>query len=143
MSTEPVRPREAAPVRPGIGRWIWYAFGGGLPERYALWVLHDTTASTWVLRHIVRTLVVLVVPTAALLLFLPASFGTRVLTVGTVSACALLLTAILSNDVTERRLHRTGLPWGAAEQARNRRAVQSQRETAQRYRERMAARRRS
>ena len=50
--------RSAEPVvRPAPHRWIWYALGGGLPERNRGWVLHDTTTGTWWLRHIARSLV--------------------------------------------------------------------------------------
>jgi Family of unknown function (DUF5313) len=59
-------------VRPAPPRWLWYAFWGRLPERHAGWVLHDNTCSTWVLRHVVRMLVVLILPVVALLLLLPA-----------------------------------------------------------------------
>ena len=40
--------------RPDPLRWLWYAYGGGLPARFAPWVLHDTTCRTWWLRHLVR-----------------------------------------------------------------------------------------
>ncbi|MCW2578029.1 MAG: uncharacterized protein JWR66_4059, partial [Modestobacter sp.] len=33
--------------RPGVLRWLWYALGGGLPERHSAWVLHDTTTGSW------------------------------------------------------------------------------------------------
>lgn len=38
--------------RPGPLWWIWYAFGGKLPDRYRDWVLHDVTCRTWWLRHV-------------------------------------------------------------------------------------------
>ncbi|MGH3492940.1 MAG: DUF5313 family protein [Sciscionella sp.] len=53
--------------RPGVLRWVYYAFGGRLPLPYAQWVLHDLTCRTWFLRHSVRMLVQLT-PTPLLLL---------------------------------------------------------------------------
>ena len=29
--------------RPSPGRWIWYAYGGGLPRHLSPWVLEDVT----------------------------------------------------------------------------------------------------
>ncbi|GAB3278413.1 DUF5313 family protein [Parasphingorhabdus pacifica] len=48
---------EGERLRPNPLWWIWYAFGGSLPDRHREWVLHDITTRTWVLRHIARTLV--------------------------------------------------------------------------------------
>lgn len=46
--------------RPNPALWLWYAVGGKLPNRYREWVLHDATAPTWLVRHVVRRLVVIV-----------------------------------------------------------------------------------
>jgi hypothetical protein len=43
--------------RPNPLMWLWYAFGGKLPDSYREWVLHDATAPTWLLRHVIRRLV--------------------------------------------------------------------------------------
>src|SRR4051795_1001241 len=40
--------------RPTPWQWIWYAFGGGLPRDLAPWVLADTTARNWWVRHLAR-----------------------------------------------------------------------------------------
>lgn len=49
-----------AAMRPDPLRWLWYAFGGRLPDRYREWVLADVTRPRWWLRYagqiIVRTL---------------------------------------------------------------------------------------
>lgn len=47
---------ETGRVRPNPVLWIWYAFGGRLPDRHREWVLHDVTCRTWVLRHLARSL---------------------------------------------------------------------------------------
>src|SRR3954452_17931433 len=43
--------------RPSPWQWLWYAFGGGLPHDLAPWVLADTTARTWWVRHLARAVV--------------------------------------------------------------------------------------
>jgi Family of unknown function (DUF5313) len=126
--------------RPSAIRWIWYALGGGLPMRYREWVLHDTTSGFWLLRHIVRVLVVLIVPTVLLVVLMPTGAYLRALTAFTTDACVVLLTAILASDMTERRLHRMGYPWGTAGTIRSQRQEDAQRASAQRYRQRRADR---
>jgi hypothetical protein len=60
-------------TRPNPALWLWYAYGGRLPDRYREWVRHDATAPTWVLRHLMRVaaeaLPVLVVAFVLLRLF--------------------------------------------------------------------------
>ena len=48
-------------VRPNPLLWIWYAHWGRLPERHSVWVLYDTTCSTWVLRYFARILTAVIV----------------------------------------------------------------------------------
>ncbi|HVV24029.1 MAG TPA: DUF5313 family protein [Pseudonocardiaceae bacterium] len=61
--------------RPNPALWLWYAYGGRLPERYREWVRHDNTTRTWRLRHVLRVLAeavpVLVVAFVLLRLFTP------------------------------------------------------------------------
>ena len=52
--------------RPNPLQWLWYAYGGGLPERHASWVLHDTTTRTWWLRHLLRAVVQIALDALAL-----------------------------------------------------------------------------
>jgi uncharacterized membrane protein YoaK (UPF0700 family) len=129
--------------RPGPLLWLRYAFGGGLPPAYSPWVLHDTTAPSWLVRHLARVLVMLVVPIAALVALLPTSGYLRALTAFTTGACVVLLMSILASDITERRVFRAGYPWGTGAATRAEHAVSAQARTAQRYRERMARRHRT
>src|SRR5918912_39480 len=77
-TADPTAGAPRAPVhRPLPHRWIWYALGGGLPERHRAWVLHDTTARTWWLRHVLRAAVQLAVPIALVLLLVPGPFWIR------------------------------------------------------------------
>jgi hypothetical protein len=130
----------SARTRPGVFRWLWYAFGGSLPARYSTWVLHDTTSRTWVVRHTVRSLVLLTGPVAAVLLFLPTGTGLRVLTAVTAGGCGLMFTMVHIIETTERRLIRAGYPPGTAEATRHQRSIDTQRAANERRRARNAAR---
>lgn len=54
--------------------WIWYCFGGRLPERYRDWVVRDATARTWLFRAVARGLVQ-VTPFAAVFVLLVVLFA--------------------------------------------------------------------
>jgi hypothetical protein len=127
--------------RPGPLLWLRYAFVGSLPPRYSEWVLHDVTTGSWVVRHVARVLVLLVVPEVVVVLVIPASGAVRGLTAFVTGACVLLLMSILANDVVERLAHRAGYPWGTAARVRAERATQAQRDHAAAYRERVDRRR--
>lgn len=114
-------------VRPGPLRWLWYAFGGGLPERHREWVLYDTTCSTWLPRHLFRSLLMLSLPITAVLLFLPADLGLRILTAFTAGACGLMFMIVHVIETTERRLVKAGYVGGTGELTRSARSHDSQR----------------
>lgn len=126
--------------RPGVGRWIWYAFGGGLPSAYRMWVLHDMTCRTWVLRHVARALVQLAIPVALALIFIPASMPIRVLTVITAGGPSVLLMTLNITAMSEHRLIKAGYPPTIAEEIRAARAVNAQSTSNYARRERIAAR---
>ncbi len=126
--------------RPGPVLWLRYAIVGSLPSQYSEWVLHDLTTGTWVLRHLLRVLVVLVLPEAALVLVLPASGTLRALTAFVTGACVVLLMSILANDITERMAQRAGYAWGTAQRMRGERSENAQRAQAAAYRARVARR---
>jgi len=109
--------------RPGPLRWSWYALGGGLPERHSAWVLHDTTTSTWGLRHLLRAAVQMAVPIVLVLLFVPGPFWIR----GMAALGGLLLGLIFSiaymTETTENRVKKAGYPAGTAQVVRDRAAV--------------------
>jgi len=135
-------------VRPAPHRWLWYAFGGRLPERHRGWVLHDTTTRTWWLRHVARMLVQLAVPIALIMAFLPASWGLRAACAGGGLALALFYSVAYMPEATENRVMKAGYPAGTATEHRDRAGlVRQQRESerkrvaaakrAARYRERL------
>jgi hypothetical protein len=127
-------------ARPGPLRWLWYSIGGGLPEQYNWWVLHDITCRTWILRHFLRCLLLLAVPVAAVILFLPAPPGLRILTAFTAGGCAMMFFFVHGIEATERKLVNAGYPGGTGETVRAQRSVDAQRRANARRRERSAAR---
>jgi len=135
-------------VRPAPHRWLWYAFGGGLPARNRGWVLFDTTTRTWWLRHVLRMLVQLAVPIALLMVFLPAGWGLRLACAGGGLALALFYSVAYMPEAVENRVVKAGYPVGTATHHRDQAGlVRQQRESdrkraaaarrAARYRERL------
>ena len=106
--------------RPDPLRWIWYAFGGTLAQRYRQWVLRDLTCRTRWWRQAVRG-VVQVLP-LALALFLVLGFG-WIVCVGAV--CGLVLALIYSTAYfgpsADHRLAKHGYPPGTAQRIRSER----------------------
>jgi hypothetical protein len=135
-------------VRPAPHRWVWYAFGGRLPERHRGWVLHDTTTGTWWLRHIARTLVQLAVPIGLVVALLPAPLALRLAAAGGGIFLALIFSLAYMPETAENRVVKAGFPAGTAHELRERAdLVRQQRESerkhaaaarrAERYRNRM------
>ncbi|MGY1914666.1 DUF5313 family protein [Blastococcus sp. SYSU DS0973] len=125
------RPEQDDPVvRPAPHRWLWYAFGGGLPERHRGWVLHDTTTGTWWVRHIARMLVQLAVPIALVVTLLPAPLALRLAVVGGGIFLGLIFSLAYMPETTENRVVKAGYPAGTATALRDRAGVgRQQRET--------------
>ncbi|RBY94202.1 hypothetical protein DQ244_02295 [Blastococcus sp. TBT05-19] len=107
-------------VRPAPHRWLWYALGGGLPERHRGWVLFDTTTRTWGLRHVVRMLVQMAVPIALVMVFLPAPLGLRAAVVGGGIFLGLIYSLAYMPETTETRVMKAGYPPGTATAVRDR-----------------------
>lgn len=92
--------------RPGVLRWLRYAWGGRLPARHAQWVLHDLTCRTWFVRHLARSLVQCV-PAAGLLAF-PASASVLAMMVGIVVFGALFYAMAFAWENRAHRLYQHG-----------------------------------
>jgi hypothetical protein len=107
---EPGTPRR----RPGVARWLWYAFGGGLPARYRTWVLHDLTCRTWWLRHLARALVQVSPLVVILLIVVPGSLAIRVAAVVAGVALGLLYSGAYIIEISEHRVSKAGYPVGTA-----------------------------
>jgi hypothetical protein len=125
---------------PGPARWIAYAFGAGLPERYDEWVLFDTTSRTWWLRHLARALVQLAVPIAAISVFVPGPAWIRVTMVIAGTFMALIFSFGYMSETNDHRLVKAGYPTGYGEKVRSQRAIRAQHEQNAARRERIAAR---
>lgn len=129
------------PRRPNPLWWLAYAFGTGLPDRHREWVLKDTTCSTWIVRQLIRSLIVLVIPVAAVVLFLPTYLELRVFTAVVAGSCGLMFMLVHIIETTERRVVRAGYLGGTAERLRHERSTNAQRLANQHRRDRVAARR--
>jgi len=125
---------DEALVRPAPHRWVWYALGGGLPARHRGWVLHDTTTSTWWLRHIARSVVQMSIPITLVMTLLPAPLGLRLAAAGGGLFLAMIYSLAYMNETTENRVVKAGYPAGTAQVMRDRDGVERQRRETQRRR---------
>ena len=127
--------------RPGVRAWLWYAVGGRLDERHHSWVLHDVTCRTWLLRHLARTLLIVVPLFCAYMAFGPTSFSVRLLT-GCTFAGGLFMFSLLNALIdTDRRAVRAGYGVGLPSQLRAEQSIERQRSASYERRERIAERR--
>ncbi|HEY0636525.1 MAG TPA: DUF5313 family protein [Pseudonocardiaceae bacterium] len=115
----------AETVRPGPARWLWYAFGGRLPERYREWVLRDLTARTWLARFAVRAVLrfspVAVGTALLLILVLDAPVALGLGSVGIGSVVAVYFALSYSVESAEKRVAAHGYPAGTAARVRRER----------------------
>jgi fatty acid desaturase len=109
--------RQTKLKRPNPFQWIWYSFGGGLPEDRREWVLHDLTAKTRVLRHLVRSMV-LISPLVGFWLFVPAPLGLRLALVLMGLIVGLFYSFAYLDESAEHRLVKAGYPRGMAKKLR-------------------------
>jgi Family of unknown function (DUF5313) len=96
--------------RPGPVRWLWYAVGGRLPDRYREWVLYDLTSRAWVFRHLSRALVQHSV--WLLLLLLPIPLSLRLWMIAVAVSVGVFFSLSFMEDASERRLIKHGFPVG-------------------------------
>jgi hypothetical protein len=131
----------ATTPRPRPLRWVGYAFGAGLPERYHEWVLRDVTARTWWLRHLARTSLQLAVPIAAVCVFTPGPPWIRIAMVAAGVLLAMIFSLAYMVETNEHRLVKAGYAAGTGERLRSQAAITAQRDGNARRRERAAQRR--
>jgi len=117
--------------RPNPALWLWYAFGGRLPDKYRNWVLHDVTCRTWVLRHLGRSLVQ--VTPGLLFLLLPGPLWISALAIFGGVLLALLYSVAYMEHTTEHRLHKHGFPLGTGKATREEAQAQARAARAARY----------
>jgi hypothetical protein len=115
---------------------VLYAFGRGLPPEYREWVLHDITARSWVVRHLLRTVVQLLPVAVLLYVLIPGAAWIR--------GCAVLAGLLLGffyslsymYETTENRAVKAGYPRGTAREIREGRTPGLREEQERRYNER-------
>lgn len=103
--------------RPNPFQWVWYAFGGRLPERCCEWVLHDITCRTWVLRHLARSLTQLF-PLYIVVLLLPGPLWIRLASLLLGVAVGLFYSVCYMEQTCEHRLLKHGHPPGIGQEMR-------------------------
>ena len=119
--------------RPNPAQWLWYAFGGGLPPRYAPWVLHDTTTRTWWLRHIVRCLIQVAPFVIAIIVFVPGPLWLRVMCSLGGAIMGLIFSISYMHETAEHRLVKAGYPQGTGPRVRAERTSEKDAAAAERY----------
>jgi hypothetical protein len=119
--------------RPDPFHWLWYAFGGGLPERNRAWVLHDLTCRTWWLRHFVRALLQVAPVVVVLLLAVPGNPAIRVAAVTAGVLLGLLYSGAYMIEITEHRVAKAGYPAGTAAEVREEADHEQRQADAERY----------
>jgi hypothetical protein len=121
-------------------RWLAYAYGAGLPDKYHEWVLEDTTGRTWAWRHLVR-IIVQILPVVLLILFLiPGPIWIRLGMVLGGGLMALIFGFAYVVETSEHRLMKAGYQVGTGENLRRKRAELDRTEAVARRREKIAAR---
>lgn len=103
--------------RPNPAQWVWYAFGGRLPDRCREWVLHDTTSKTWVWRHAARS-TMLVGPLMLVWLLLPGPLLLRFALVVMAGLVGYFYSFVYMEEAAENRLAKHGYPRGTGKSVR-------------------------
>jgi hypothetical protein len=99
--------------RPNPLLWLYYQYGGRLPDAYRDWVLHDATSKRWLLRAFVRT-ISQAVPFVIVLLVIfwifgvPWYFAVACVVLGLVVSIYYSLS--YSSESVDSRLSRYGYP---------------------------------
>ncbi|HWE88539.1 MAG TPA: DUF5313 family protein [Pseudonocardiaceae bacterium] len=126
-----------AAKRPNPALWLYYQYGGRLPEKHRDWVLHDGTCRTWLVRVFARGLVV-VAPIAAVLFMILLLLGhSWPLAAGSVVLGLLVnirYTLSYSVESVDGRLARHGFPAGHGSAVRRRAYELAHADEAARYR---------
>ncbi len=107
--------------RPDPLHWLLYAYGAGLRPALRRWVLHDVTAGTWILRHVVRAIVQIVPVAVVLAIFLPGDATVRTSAIVMGAVIGMLYSTVFVEAATEHRAIKAGYPEGYATRVRSRR----------------------
>jgi hypothetical protein len=93
---------------PGPGRWLLYALGARLPERYHDWVFGDLTGPDWRIREAGRIMLFAVVPVTVILL-LPGPLEIRIYAALFVVIGPLFVGFAYGDELRDRRLRQHGM----------------------------------
>lgn len=124
--------------RPNPVLWLYFQFGGRLPDRYRDWVLHDATCGTWLVRVLIRTLVWLAPAFAVLLVVLVLAGGSWPIALGSILLGILVsfrLAMANASESVDARLAKYGFPPGHGSTTRRDRNADANAEEERRYRE--------
>lgn len=119
--------------RPGPLHWLWYAFGGRLPQAYRGWVLHDATCRTWRLRHLVRSFVQVSLLAIPIVMFIPGPLWVRLAALLLGWLVALQYSLFIMDGSVEHRVQAAGYPPGTADRVRDAASGPGRAEAAARY----------
>jgi hypothetical protein len=124
--------------RPNPLQWLYYQYGGRLPDRYKDWVLHDTTSRWWLPRAFVRTLcqavpVIVVLLVVFALFGVPWYFAVACVVLGLVVSIYYALS--YSSESVDSRLSRYGYPSNYASTFRQEQYEKTHAADAERYNE--------
>lgn len=128
-------------LRPTVGRFLWYCYGGSLPAENHTWVLHDVTCRTWVLRHFARWTMVIAPLFIVYMAFTPTPFAIRFYTGIAFSLAIYVMSLVFILIDTDRRAVRAGYDHSQPQAIRTANSVERQRTDNHQRRERTAARR--
>ena len=108
--------------RPNPAQWVWYALGGGLPRELSPWVLADTTARTWIWRHLARAVVQMLPVVVLCLAVVPVPLSYRLSAAAGGLLLGLLFSIAFMTETIEHRVAKAGYPPGTAARPPSRRA---------------------
>jgi hypothetical protein len=123
-----------ARTRPNPLQWVWYALGGGLPRELSPWVLADTTAPTWIWRHLARAVVQLLPLLVLCLAVVPVPLAYRLSAAVGGLFLGLFFSIAFMTETIEHRVAKAGYPPGTAGRLRAERAERSRVERSSPYR---------
>jgi hypothetical protein len=95
-------------TRPPLHRFVLYAIGFRLPDRYDEWVFHDLNDRGWRLRVVAR-IAGLSVPFIVAIMFLPGALSLRLYTASFLLIGPLFIGAAYSDEFRAYRLRQHGL----------------------------------
>lgn len=124
--------------RPNPALWLYFQYGGRLPDGYRDWVLHDATCRTWLVRVLLRTVVWLAPVFAILLAAVVLTGGSWPIALGAVLLGVLVslrITLANASESVDARLVKYGFPPGHASAARRARDAATHAEEDRRYRD--------